>query len=47
MAVDQYEFKMDKQFTLSITKMDPVAWSDANKKTTFKSGFFILDGVAV
>jgi hypothetical protein len=25
MAVDQYEFKMDKQFTLSITKMDPVA----------------------
>lgn len=24
MAVDHYEFKMDKQFTLSVTKMDPV-----------------------
>jgi hypothetical protein len=24
MAVDSYEFKMDKQFTLSITKVDPI-----------------------
>lgn len=24
MAVDSYEFKMDKQFTLSVTKIEPV-----------------------